>query len=451
MNTLEKRKALSDIHVLERALIDRFSYLGVGSVNYRQLFANLRDRLPDQVDVPWFGLQLQKLLANFIDGHMAVNALPNPPGFFPFLTGWAEGSVVAFEPDRSSFLDSERPYLHSVDGVSIKKWLRAAAEYVPSGSPQFVSHNSLRWLRAAQMLRNDLGLPLKATAEVTVVNHAGSDARTLTLELSERPPMFGVWPRTQSSLLDGNLGYLRITSMSSEAAGEIPELMGRFADAVGLIIDVRGNSGGSREALLALLPLLMAPDDAPRVVNVAAYRATEGVPDDYLENRFLYRVDSPVWSAEEREVLERFMPDFTPEWKLPPGEFSGWHAMLASPQLDVAAPRYLDKPVAVLMDSASFSATDILLSALKGMPRVTLVGTPSGGGSARAQVVELTESGLKVRFATMASFQASGELFDGRGVQPDVTVHPSPECYLAGGTDRVLKRGVDVVTGREAG
>src|SRR5690606_41631497 len=56
-------------------------------------------------------------------------------------------------------------------------------------------------------------------------------------------------------------------------------------------------------------------------------------------------------------------------------------------------------------------------SALKGLPNVTLVGEASSGGSARAQVVELPASGLKARFASMASFQASGELFDGRGVQ----------------------------------
>ena len=97
------------------------------------------------------------------------------------------------------------------------------------------------------------------------------------------------------------------------------------------------------------------------------------------------------------------------------------------------------------MDAACFSATDVFLSALKGLPNVTLVGEPSCGGSARAQIVELPASGLKVRFASMASFQASGQLFDGRGVRPDIEVTPEPDYYLEGGSDPVLDHAVALV------
>src|SRR5690606_15679039 len=108
-------------------------------------------------------------------------------------------------------------------------------------------------------------------------------------------------------------------------------------------------------------------------------------------------------------------------------------------------PAYRGRPVTVLMDAGCFSATDVFLSALKGLPNVTLVGEASSGGSARAQVVELPASGLKARFASMASFQASGELFDGRGVQPDVQVTPAPDYFLEGGRDLALERALGLV------
>lgn len=114
---------------------------------------------------------------------------------------------------------------------------------------------------------------------------------------------------------------------------------------------------------------------------------------------------------------------------------------------DVDPVRYLDRPVVVLTDARCFSATDVFLAALKGLPNVTLVGEPSGGGSARAQVVELPASGLKVRLASMASFQPTGELFDGHGVQPDVLVRPRPEFFV-GGQDAVLERGLEILRRR---
>lgn len=38
----------------------------------------------------------------------------------------------------------------------------------------------------------------------------------------------------------------------------------------------------------------------------------------------------------------------------------------------------------------------------------------------------------------MASFQPSGKLFDGQGVEPDVHLEPTPD-YFVGGRDRLLE------------
>jgi len=49
--------------------------------------------------------------------------------------------------------------------------------------------------------------------------------------------------------LDGEIGYLRLGRMSDEAVDLIRESMEGFREAMGLIVDVRGNGGGSRYAL----------------------------------------------------------------------------------------------------------------------------------------------------------------------------------------------------------
>ena len=442
---MQRNDAIADLAFLKLALEERFSYLRANDVDVTALFGDLLTRLPEEFETDRFGLDLQQLLAHFIDGHAAVNARPSPLGFMPFLTGSIRELLVAFQPDRSGLLDPERPFVAAIDEVPIQEWLTAAARYVAAGSPQLVRRESLRWLRAVQLLRRDLGLPENRNVDVVLTTEDGSSVRTLSLEVLEQAPQFDIWPRTESQVLEGDVAYLRLPRMRPEAADDVERRLERSQSNTGLIVDVRGNGGGSRDALLAMMPALMAEGNPPRVVNVAAYRSWSGFPDDHLAARHLFPVSSERWSPRERAALDEFMATFTPEWQPPLDEFSTWHAMVVSPAA-ADAPRFLERPVVVLMDSRCFSATDVFLSALKGLPNVTLVGEPSGGGSARAQVIELPSSGLKVRFASMASYQASGELFDGRGVQPDVLIGPEPEHFVVGGRDVVLERGLELVT-----
>jgi C-terminal processing protease CtpA/Prc len=79
-----------------------------------------------------------------------------------------------------------------------------------------------------------------------------------------------------------------------------------------------------------------------------------------------------------------------------------------------------DRPVVVLMDEGSFSATDIFLGAMSLAPNVTLMGVPSGGGSGRSRGFDLPNSRLRVILSTMASFRPDGHLYDGVGIAPDV-------------------------------
>ena len=71
-------------------------------------------------------------------------------------------------------------------------------------------------------------------------------------QIDARSPIYGIWPRSESRTLDQNIGYLRIPQMNSDAVREIEKWMFRWRDTEGIIIDVRDNGGGSREALLAI-------------------------------------------------------------------------------------------------------------------------------------------------------------------------------------------------------
>mgnify|MGYP003694531295 CR=1 FL=1 len=84
---------------------------------------------------------------------------------------------------------------------------------------------------------------------------------------------------------------------------------------------------------------------------------------------------------------------------------------------------------------------DIFLAGLKGMKNVTLLGSPSAGGSAYTQEVEIGDTQIRLRIGSMASFQGDGRLFDGHGITPDVMIEPAPD-YFIGGADRVLAEAI---------
>ncbi len=441
---LKRADAEADLDRLEWLLENVHSYLGLVEPDYRAAFDAARLAVERGVTRESFALEIDRLLAVVGDGHTRLDESADairPRGYLPFLVGEADGRLAAFREDRADFVEPGFPYLASLDGVPAEAWLETASLFAPRFSPVLARKRSIRELRYLDFLRRVRGL--SEGGPVTAVFASGDGReKSVTLELASRRPLYGEWPRTETRLLDGGVGYLRIASMEG-GEGFLRGLSGAMEEFRGtraLVIDVRGNGGGSRDALRCLLPCFMADGAAPRIVNVARYRLPPGTPpspDGHLSDRFLWPAAASVWSESERRAIDAFAREFRPEWEPPAGRFSDWHYFaIGSEMKKSGALRYL-RPVAVLMDGDCFSATDVFLGGFKGLPNVTLVGEPSGGGSGRAVGAVLERSGLRVRISTMASFRSDGRLYDGRGVEPDLLVPPKA-TDLIGRTDAVL-------------
>jgi hypothetical protein len=453
--------AEEDLDELEWHLVNRYSYLTLKGVEYQAALDTIRAGLGDGIPRAAFAFQIHRFLTLFGDGHTDASfdeAAELPGGYLPFRVGEIEGGkLVAFEvgpAGPSGFVDLDHPVLSKLDGVEVEKWLEAAKAIAPGGSPQFVRRGAAESLVYANFLRGRLGIPIGRALRVELQSVDGKRTSAIDLQLADEPPR-PLMPREGlRRTLGGNVGYLRIATMSDDAgfAARVHEAMADLRGTKALVIDVRGNGGGSRLVLRELFPYFMKPDDAPRIANVAAFRLPEDRrPDErmaaegFLQDRFLYPVTSSVWTEQERAAIEKLAKDFKPEWQPPEGQFSAWHYLLLSPKQGGLYYHY-DKPVAVLMDGGCFSATDVFLGAFKGWRNVTLIGTPSGGGSGRAQNVTLANSRTRLRLSSMASFQPNGKLYDGRGVVPDVVAHPAPDDYVSS-DDAMLDLAVKKLSG----
>jgi len=392
----ELYRALDDFGV---ALDERWSYRHANRADFEAAIAALRKKIDAGISSDEFGLELHKIVALGMDGHALVSGYKLPSGgYLPFLVEPEGERFVAFNPERTAFLAGGLPYLTKIDGKDVADWCQAAVALVPKGSPQYVRRHCLIRLRDLDYLRGSMTLPKADTVEVELVARDGRVRQTLTLGVAASSPSYGTWPRGGSRVLEGNVGYLRLADMvKATSLEEIKGWMPKFRDTTGLVVDVRDNTGGERDALRLLYSYLAAPGDPPRVFTAAAYRLHKSHKEDHLaENHFMYRVTAKEWTFEERRAIAEFASTFKPEWELPKGQFSDWHYMVLS-RLDDPDIYHYEKPVVVLMNAKCFSATDIFLAGLKGMKNVTLLGTPSSGGSAFTQDVALGTTPIRLR------------------------------------------------------
>lgn len=283
-----------------------------------------------------------------------------------------------------------------------------------------------------------------------------------------------------TALEDSDIAYVPLPEMynaaKSDTASKLFMLIQQIVSASGkkgMILDLRDNNRGNRTALIALYPFLAYQDSLPRVVNVMSYRLPEddpipwGSPDSHkLTRLFAFRSDNDIWSEPEQLSIEAFetagfQSDISSISPVPPAnwynsqDFSRWHYMVMSPRQqffrnmvqeyevvtpvdasiidnlsdlvnhwDDLLPLYIrPEHIVVLTNQSSYGAAENLLSAIKGMDGITIMGSRSGGGNTSTHTYELP-CGTQIKLGSTLSFTPQGKLYDNDGIEPDLRVMP---------------------------
>lgn len=451
---LTAREAQDDLTELAREIARRHSYFALRRDAFASAVENARAALQGPTSAVELGAEASKVMAALRDGHARIAGAPDAfmaRAYAPCLFGSTPDGLVAFHEDRRGFIDEECPYVRGIDGDDVGEWLEAALAFVPADTQRAGALRAAKLLRFIGSLRAALVLPGSGELRLELRNRAGTVSRSVLLPLSRRKPLYGRCPDS-ARLVPAGIGYLRIERCSADLDDEavLHARLSAVRRTRGLIIDLRDNGGGSRLVVKTLLPYLMAPDEPPAVVTAALYRLQPrdppSTPDGYLADRFMHPATSAVWTPAEQAAVRVFLARFAPRW-VPPTEqgFSDVHVMAVSRPPET--PFWYRQPVVVLVDEGCYSATEILLAALKERPGVTLVGACSGGGSGRPRGFTLPRSRLRVKASTMVSYRSDGTLIQGRGIEPDEQADRAASDFL-GRTDHVLARAVSVLTSK---
>jgi hypothetical protein len=197
-------------------------------------------------------------------------------------------------------------------------------------------------------------------------------------------------------ILEDNIGYVYCSSFESGIGnGNLDQILTTLAVCNGLIIDVRNNSGG---ALTTAERLAQRFTDQKVLVGFMSYKTGTGRND---------------FSTPEPIYLE------------PATDRVRWQ-----------------KPVAVLTNRRSFSATNDFVNRMHSLPKVTLIGDTTGGGSGLPFSSELP-NGWSVRFSASPIYNAQMQHIE-FGIEPDIKIDITSDDYQRG-VDTIIEKARAVI------
>jgi hypothetical protein len=196
-------------------------------------------------------------------------------------------------------------------------------------------------------------------------------------------------------LKNRNIGYIKIRTFQTENTyfQEIDSILNFFKATNGLIIDVRSNQGG-----LLSNSIFVASRFADSTRFAAKYRVRNGSNHN---------------------------------------DFSEWTNMYISKSN--TGNHYL-KPVAILTNRQSFSATEWFVLFTREMPQITIIGDTTGGGSSPILTRELPNSWI-LRTSNRQTLTPYGSDFQYTGLYPDIPVWITTEDFNKN-IDTILERAI---------
>ncbi len=452
---ISKPEATADLDQLEEYLIRYASYLHLNDINYSRHLDSLRNNLEEEQRIDALAKDIQRFIGLLGDTHAKVfhpNEIStneqNKDGYLPFVITQQADRAVAVHPTCQQLWVDEFPYILQINDIPFTTLLKEAGVEVAGVCAARYHHVAINKLANIRPILKALGADHGDHLHIILENRTGDqDTSIYTYMLPDRKYPYIKQLAHPKGLINAtqNIAYLPISSMYDKHADD--ELVAYLAtvqamhletikNSDGLIIDVRGNTGGERHILFELYPFFITE---PKVVSVAISKFNKL---NGLYKRGLYPIDYEDWTLDERTTIEKFKRNFKPAWNFNRTEFLDQYFYMVISPYD-GAYQY-EGPIVLLMDESCFGSTAVFLSAFAQLDNVTLVGMPNAGGHGRSGRFTLHHSKILIQLSTMATFRANGALFDGTGIHPDIWATPTLEDII-GKTDSVLDKAIQIL------
>jgi carboxyl-terminal processing protease len=215
-------------------------------------------------------------------------------------------------------------------------------------------------------------------------------------------------------LVPGKVAYIKVPSFNGpEFQNDALKLLEEFKTSPSLIVDVRGNPGGSTPGRLtsALMnkPYRWWTESTPLTLGLFHYYA-EAWPNKELNEYF--NDAQLIWRSKETP------PDS--------GSFAG--------------------KLIILTDGITGSAAEDFTVPFKDNGRAVIIGETTNGSTGQPYMYSFGD-GISIGIGTKRAYMPNGAAFEGIGIEPDIVVHPQREDFYEG-RDRILERAISEARGK---
>ncbi len=247
---------------------------------------------------------------------------------------------------------------------------------------------STPWARTRGAVRKIVAGDPDTTVAMTFARMDGSEITATMKRRKFRTP-----PEFTQRVLPSGFGYIRFSNFVGSLQSGILQAITTMKDGPGMIVDLRNNGGGSGD--------------------MASTLVTKFLSETHKGGRIITRTGKPITLA------------FIPLMKLEP-EFKGNKESAYT------------KPLVILTNENSASASEIFSGALQDLGRATVIGQRTCGCLLGYLGYADLPGGGQLAYSEIGFISSKGKRVEGVGVKPDIEMQPAREDILFN-RDRVLE------------
>ncbi len=382
----QKADNLESFEVVWTTVRDRHPDPKLNGLDWQAIHDSTRPLIEKARSMPEVRRILSDMIGKLQSSHYAIipsdlyNQIDSPAapastsGIVPTIIG-DKAVVKSVDPDSPAAQAGLRPgmVLDSINGAKVDSTVRALDNPKDSESQRIVEQSVARKLDASGGQR----------IAIDVLDEKG---RPKHIELQPTQPKgevvrFGNLPEMrvyfESRALADGAGYIHFNEFLDPASimPKFEATVKGFANAPGIILDLRGNPGG---------------------IGIMAM----GIAGFFIDK-------------DGQKLGEMKMRDATLKFVIFP------------------RPQTYSGPLAILIDEGSASTSEILAGGLQDLGRARIFGVRSAGAALPSDIIRLP-NGDGFQYPQASYTSVSGKVLEGAGVTPDVVVEQTREALLAG-------------------
>jgi C-terminal processing protease CtpA/Prc len=398
---LSKEEQIDNFEILSRAIDRYYSFFEIKKIDWDPIVSKYRTKVQQASTTKNYYNILYQFVKELKDTHSWLHNYKDVPELEPYsppiITAWINNQVVVTAVNNASkaYREGLRPgcVIQSVNGTSIPAYLNKIRPYFNACSSERIYYHNA----AIKILCGEKDSKIQFKFVPYGSNQSQTIALIRTVRLPKDPapePPFSVskgkyvWHGKYSE----QFGYIRITSFAGreDIADEFDTALESLRDTDAILLDIRDNPGGFGTSLR-------------RIVGRLISKTTPGV--------IMYRRNGPQH-----------------------GDF-----VKTQSHYEPVGPWQYTKPIGLLMNTTTGSASDLFAAALIGADRVIAMGQPTHGNSSGDCVYIQLPCDLIVRISCGYLSNAKGRITEVNGNQPEVPVEPRIDDILQN-KDGVLER-----------